>query len=393
MTITNTLNTLERGCVDIISKEELKHKLSSGKKLIVKLGCDPTSPDLHLGHSVALSKMRAFQDLGHTGVLVIGDFTSSIGDPSGRDNTRPVLTAQQIKENAKTYSDQALKILDTDKTMIVFNSQWLSSFVGTPSGGISNLLNSLSRITVSRLMEREDFQKRIKSGNPISMLEMLYPIFQGYDSVALKADVELGGSDQLFNLLVGRDMQKIFSQTPQVIMTTPLLVGTDGVKKMSKSYGNYIGLTDTAKDIFGKIMSISDDIMWQYYEILTTEDISALKKTHPMEAKKNLAKIITERFHSSEIADNEHKAFEKVFSNKELPENVKEELLAKEMMLSDILIKVDFANSKRSARRLITQGAVKIDGKKIVQDSTIKLSKPAVLQSGKKNFCKIEIKK
>lgn len=393
MNVIDKLEILKTGCTDIINVKELEKKLKSTRKLIVKLGCDPTSPDLHLGHSIALSKMRAFEDMGHTGVLVIGDFTAGIGDPSGRDATRPVLTAEQIKQNAETYTKQAFKILDDKKTAITFNAQWLRSFVGGASGGTSNMLNSLSKITVSRLLEREDFKNRIKQGNPITMLEILYPVFQGYDSVALKADVELGGSDQLFNLIVGRDMQKIFGQDPQVVMTVPLLTGTDGVKKMSKSYGNYIGLTETSKDMFGKIMSVSDELMWTYYELLTDSDLAKFKKLHPMEAKKNLARTIVAKFHNEEKAQKELDEFENVFSAKNLPKDIKVFELEKGIMLADIICKVGFAKSKNEARRLIGQGAVKIDGRKTLSDEGLPVKDEAVLQVGRKNFCKIKLKK
>ena len=264
MTLEEQINFLTRGCVDVVSKADLAKKLESGKTLKIKLGCDPTSADLHLGHSVALSLMRRFQDLGHKAVLVIGDFTAAIGDPSGRDSTRPVLPRKKILENAKTYTDQAFKVLDPSKTEIRFNSEWLEPFVAG-----KDLLQTLQKITVAQVLERDDFKKRMAAGSPISMLEVLYSLFQGQDSVALEADVELGGTDQIFNLLVGRQLQKNHAQEPQVAITVPLLVGLDGVKKMSKSSGNYVGLNDEPGDMFGKLMSIPDELMPMYYELLT----------------------------------------------------------------------------------------------------------------------------
>jgi tyrosyl-tRNA synthetase len=393
MNIDESLEILKRNCSDIVSIEELKIKLAKGKKLIVKLGCDPTSPDLHLGHSVVLSKMRQFQDLGHIVVLVIGDFTGAIGDPSGRDSTRPVLTVEQIKKNAETYTAQAFKVLNPKKTKITFNGDWLKPFTNTSKDKTSDLLNSLSKITVSRLLEREDFRTRMKQGNPVTMLEVLYPVFQGYDSVALKADVELGGSDQLFNLLVGRDMQKIFGQTPQIVMTMPLLAGTDGVKKMSKSYDNYIGLTDSPKEMFGKIMSVSDDLMRQYYEILTDESIDKLKKLHPMDAKKNLAKVITAKFHSLKEAEKELTEFERVFSKRQLPGDMEIFKFEKGVKLSALISNINFAPSRNESMRLIDQGAVKLDGEKISKDLALNTDKILVLQVGRKKFCKVEMKK
>ncbi|MBR4355993.1 MAG: tyrosine--tRNA ligase, partial [Elusimicrobiaceae bacterium] len=314
MTINEQITFLTRGCVDIVSKADLAKKLESGKTLKVKLGCDPTSADLHLGHSVALSLMRRFQDLGHKAVLVIGDFTAAIGDPSGRDSTRPVLAREQILQNAKTYTDQAFKVLDPAKTEIRFNSAWLDSFVAG-----KELLQTLQKITVAQVLERDDFKKRMAAGNPISMLEVLYSLFQGQDSVALQADVELGGTDQIFNLLVGRQLQKNNGQEPQVALTVPLLVGLDGVKKMSKSYGNYVGLNDVPNDMFGKLMSIPDELMPMYYELLTNENMDEIKAMHPMAAKKKLAGILVARFHDDQAAKAALENFEKVFSKKELP--------------------------------------------------------------------------
>ena len=377
------IDLLTRGCVDLISRAELEKKLNSGKKLRIKLGADPTSADLHLGHSVVLTKLRAFQDMGHTAVLVIGDFTAAVGDPSGRDTTRPMLSQEQIKQNAKTYTDQAFKVLDPSKTEIHFNSEWLNPFFTT-----KEILGTLSKVTLSQVLERDDFKKRMKAGNPISVLEVMYSLFQGQDSVALKADVELGGTDQIFNLLVGRQLQKNNGQEPQVVMTVPLLVGTDGVKKMSKSYGNYIGINDAPKDIFGKVMSISDELMMQYYELLTSEDLAAVKAMHPMVAKKNLAKILTSRFHGAEAGQKELENFEQVFSKKELPTDLPT-IKADGQTYVSVILAANFAKSKNEARRLIMQGGVKLNGEKILEDALVKFDGDAVLQVGKKNFIKL----
>ena len=377
------IDLLTRGCVDLISRAELEKKLNSGKKLRIKLGADPTSADLHLGHSVVLTKLRAFQDMGHTAVLVIGDFSAAVGDPSGRDTTRPMLSQEQIKQNAKTYTDQAFKVLDPSKTEIHFNSEWLNPFFTT-----KEILGTLSKVTLSQVLERDDFKKRMKAGNPISVLEVMYSLFQGQDSVALKADVELGGTDQIFNLLVGRQLQKNNGQEPQVVMTVPLLVGTDGVKKMSKSYGNYIGINDAPKDIFGKVMSISDELMMQYYELLTSEDLAAVKAMHPMTAKKNLAKILTSRFHGAEAGQKELENFEQVFSKKELPTDLPT-IKAEGQTYVSVILSAGFAKSKNEARRLIMQGGVKLNGEKILEEGPVNFDGEAVLQAGKKNFIKL----
>ena len=382
MEVNEALKLLKRGTVDLVSEAELKKKLESGKTLNIKLGCDPTSADLHFGHSVVLTKLRTFQDLGHRAVLVIGDFTAKIGDPSGRDSTRPMLSTEQILQNAKTYTDQAFKILDPSKTVVRFNSEWLDPFITS-----KEVLGTLSKVTMAQVLERDDFKKRMKAGNPISVLEVMYSLFQGQDSVALKADVELGGTDQIFNLLVGRQLQKNNGQEPQVVMTMPLLVGTDGVKKMSKSYGNYIGLNDKPEDMFGKIMSISDELMMQYYELLTIEDLDTVKQKHPMQAKKDLASLLVKRFHGEEGAGLEH--FEKVFSKKENPDDMPEVKNAQGKAISAVLIEAGITKSKGEARRLIDQGAVKINGEKVSRDEPLALTADAVLQAGKRHFLKL----
>ena len=384
MTIDEQINFLTRGCVDVVSKQDLAKKLESGKTLKVKLGCDPTSADLHLGHSVALSLMRRFQDLGHVAVLVIGDFTAAIGDPSGRDSTRPVLGREQILANAKTYTDQAFKVVDPSKTEIRFNSEWLDPFV---SG--KDLLKTLQQVTVAQVLERDDFKKRMAAGNPISMLEVLYSLFQGQDSVALKADVELGGTDQIFNLLVGRQLQKNNSQEPQVAITVPLLVGLDGVKKMSKSYKNYVGLTDAPEDMFGKIMSIADEVMPMYYELLTSENLNEIKAMHPMAAKKKLARLLVARFHNEEAANAAQTHFETVFSKKEIPTDMPEFKPQAGALLSAVIFAAGAAESKNKARGLISQGAVRLKGEKVIQDGPLSFETGDVLQIGKRHFFKL----
>lgn len=384
MTIDEQIDFLTRGCVDVVSKADLAKKLESGKTLKVKLGCDPTSADLHLGHSVALSLLRRFQDLGHKAVLVIGDFTAAVGDPSGRDSTRPVLPREKILENAKTYTEQAFKVLDPSKTEIRFNSEWLDTFV---SG--KDLMLTLQKVTVAQVLERDDFKKRMAAGNPISLLEVLYSLFQGQDSVALKADVELGGTDQIFNLLVGRQLQKNNGQEPQVAITVPLLVGLDGIKKMSKSYGNYVGLNDAPNDMFGKLMSISDELMIAYYELLTSEDLTAVKAMHPMEAKKHLAGLLTERFHGKEAAVAARANFEQVFSKKQNPDDMPEFKPEAGQLLSAALVAAGAAQSKNKARALIDQGAVRLNGQKLTQDGVLAFDCGAVLQVGRRTFLKL----
>ena len=385
MDIKEAVKILKRGAVDLVSEGELEKKLSSGKKLRVKLGADPTSSDLHLGHSVVLSKLRAFQDLGHTAVLVIGDFTAAVGDPSGRDSTRPMLDRETIRQNAQTYSDQAFKVLDPNKTEIRFNSEWLDPFIST-----KEILATLSKVTISQVLERDDFKNRMKAGRPITVLEVMYSLFQGQDSVALNADVELGGTDQIFNLLVGRQLQKNAGFEPQVVMTLPLLVGTDGVKKMSKSYDNYIGLNDAPNNMFGKIMSLSDETMLQYYTLLTLEDLDAVKAKHPMQAKKDLAGILVKRFHGAAAARAGLENFEKVFSKKENPDDMPVFKPAAGMTIVAVIIETGLAKSKNEARRLIEQGGVKLDGARVDSDGPLPpLQKDIVMQVGKRHFVKL----
>jgi len=393
MTVADQMKILERGAVELVSPKELKERLASGRRLRVKLGVDPTSPDLHLGHSVPLQKLRAFQDLGHEAVLIIGDFTTRVGDPSGRDGTRPVLSKEQIAENAKTYTEQAFKVLDPKSTEVVYNSRWLEPFME------KELLSTLRSHTVQQILAREDFQKRMESNSPITMLELLYPLLQGYDSVAVQADVELGGNDQLFNLLMGREMQKDAGQDPQVALTLPLLVGLDGEKKMSKSYDNYIGLTESPRDIFGKVMRVSDEAMWTYYELLTTEDVRALKSLHPMEAKKRLAQTLVARFHSKEISDAERTFFDDTFSKRQAPQDVPEVHVNRAQLDSpwfEFLVEIDAVKSKNEARRLLKQGAVKLGELKVSEDARVGILKeagcnPVSLKVGKHRFYNLSL--
>ena len=384
MSLTDALSLIRRGTNEIISEEELAKKLASGKKLRIKLGVDPTAPDLHLGHSVIINKLKVFQDLGHQIVFLIGDFTARIGDPSGRSATRPMMTEEQIMKNIKTYQDQVFKILDREKTEVVFNSKWLNAL------GIEGLLKLASKHTVAQMLVRDDFEKRFKADIPISIVEFMYPLLQAYDSVALQADVELGGNDQKFNLLLGRDMQRDAGQEPQVVITMPLLVGTDGVKKMSKSYNNYIALNDKPQDMFGKLMSISDELMMFYYELLTQENLDEIKQMHPKEAKMKLGSIIVERYWGKEAAENAKNEFNKIFANKDLPTEIEEYKCDKDKMkLSELLFVSKMVASKNEARRLIEQGGAKVDNEKVTTDTEIEVKNGMILQAGKRKFKKI----
>ncbi len=383
------LKLIKEGTVDIIEEGELLEKLKRGKPLKVKAGFDPTAPDLHLGHTVLLQKLRQFQKLGHVVYFIIGDFTAMIGDPTGRSETRPPLSREEVLKNAETYKEQVFKILDPDKTNIVFNSQWLNKL------GTKGVIELSAKYTVARMLERDDFSKRYKEGIPIHIHEFLYPLLQGYDSVAIEADVELGGTDQKFNLLVGRDIQREYGLEPQVCITLPLLVGTDGVRKMSKSYGNYIGITEEPKTMFGKIMSISDELMWEYYALLTdyTErDIESMKKEmHPMEAKKKLAHYLVSRFHSKEDADKAKEFFERTFSERQFPGDAPEvKISEEEIPVINLLLKIGAVSSKNEARRIIQGGGLKINGEKIEDPkAVIEIGDCMKVQVGKKRFYKI----
>ncbi len=386
--------------LEIINENELKDRLNSGKKLRVKLGADPTAPDLHLGHYVVLRKLRDFQELGHIVVFIIGDFTALIGDPSGRSKTRPPLTREQIEENAKTYFEQVFTILDKDKTEIHFNSEWLSKI------DLEEWIKISSRFTVARILERDDFLNRYKAGIPIFFHEFFYPVMQAYDSVAIKADVELGGSDQKFNLMMGRKLQETYEMPPQIAMIMPILRGLDGVKKMSKSLGNYVGITEDANSMYGKIMSIPDELISEYYFLILDKSEKEAKgidqvikngTENPMKLKMKLAFEIAKLFHNKEEAKKAEENFKKVFSNREVPDDIEELSVANilENGLIDIvklLAENKIVKSKSEARRLIQQGAVKLNGEKIPDFKTpVKVSDGDILKIGKRKFFKIKI--
>lgn len=400
------LEIIKKHTAEIVPEEELLEKLyrslRDGKPLRVKLGVDPTAPDLHLGHAVVLRKLKDFQDLGHQVILLIGDYTGLVGDPSGRKTARPVLTEDEIKANAKTYTSQAFKILDPEKTIIDYNSRWFKkmSFI--------DVLNLCGKFTVARLLERDDFSERIKSGTPIFLHELLYPIMQAYDSVALKADVELGGTDQKFNLLAGRDLQLVFGQEPQAIITMPLLEGTDGVRKMSKSYGNYIGLTDPPEEMFGKIMSLPDEIIIRYYNLALFTDPEELKRIaaglesgelHPAEVKRNLAEAVVALYHGEEEAKKARREFDRVFKEKQLPSKIRDFCISEDIYNSkgkvwivQVLRQSGLASSNSEARRLIEQGGVRIDGKLIESPDFEWVPQDGqVLQVGKRKFIKLKV--
>ncbi len=386
------LQILKRGISDVIPEIEfvakLEKSLSTGKPLRVKLGVDPSAPDIHLGHTVVLNKLKAFQDLGHQVLFLIGDFTAQIGDPSGKSETRKQLSKEEVQKNTKTYSDQVLKILNPSKTQIVFNSQWNDGLK------IQDVIRLASQITVARLLEREDFAKRYASQHPIALHEFLYPILQAFDSVQLRADVELGGTDQTFNVLLGREFQKAAGQEPQVAMLLPLLEGTDGVTKMSKSLGNSIGINETPKEIFGKIMSISDSLMQRYYFLLTDHDLEKIKTLHPKEAKVQLAYEIVDRFHGSTAADEATAEFDAVFSRKQVPSDIPTiSLTVAQIGLSKVLAENEVVSSLSEARRLIAQGGVTVNGNKIVDTAFIIDGVPeALIKAGKRKFLKIIFK-
>jgi len=395
------MEIIKRGSVEIIEEEELKSKiktsLETNKPLKIKAGFDPTAPDLHLGHTVLIQKLKQFQDMGHNIYFLIGDFTGMIGDPTGKSETRKPLTKEEIEKNSETYKKQIFKILDKNKTKVVYNSQWCSKL----SAG--DLIKLAASMTVARMLERDDFSKRFNAQKPISIHEFLYPLIQGYDSVALQADVELGGTDQKFNLLVGRELQKKNSQTPQSVVMMPILEGLDGVSKMSKSLGNYIGITDAPNDMYGKIMSISDELMWRYYELLSDRSIEEIKQMkvdvnaenlHPKKAKQMLAFEITQRFHSENEAKKAQDFFDDMFKNKQTPQDIKTVALdiQDEVWICHLIKEVGFSESTSRAKRLIKSNAVSIDSVKI-KDESLKLKKGSefVLKVGKKNIAKIKL--
>ena len=376
-----------------IGGEELVQRLADGRKLKVKFGVDPTRPDLTFGHLVVFNKLKQFQEAGHEAILLIGDYTAQIGDPSGRSELRPELTEEEVNENAKTYLDQAFRILDPKKTTVRRNSEWFAPMT------FADALNLSRKMTVARMLERDDFEKRFQSNQPISMVEFMYPLIQGYDSIVLESDVELGGSDQLFNMLVGRNLQKEQGHAPQAVLTMPLLVGLDGSRKMSKSYDNYIAFNDSSKDIFGKIMSISDDAMWSYFKLLllkSEDEIGELQNLHPMESKKSLARELTALFFGDETAKKEFTSFAQVFSKGETPEEMKTfklselSLDAESLTLLNIMSETGIFDSKGQIRRLFQQGAIKLNGEKKEnceeRVNELAASEEIVIKSGKKTF-------
>lgn len=394
--IDSQMALIRRGAAEIIDEGELRKKLEKGTPLRVKVGFDPTAPDLHLGHTVIMQKMRHFQDLGHTIIFLIGDFTGRIGDPSGKSATRPPLTEEEVNANATTYKKQLFKILDPEKTIVEFNSRWLGKM------GAADFIRLASSYTVARIMERDDFSKRFHENTPIAIHEFLYPLCQGYDSVALKADVEMGGTDQKFNLLVGRNLQSHYGMEPQCILTMPLLVGLDGVRKMSKSYKNYIGIDEAPSQIFGKTMSVSDDLMWSYYELLSAKDmneIAALKKgvaegsLHPKNVKEDLAHEFVARFHGEKAADEARADFNAVFADGGVPADAPSgEMDAKDADPVSILANFGLAKSRSEARRKIAEGGFYVDGTQVKDDKTPLTSGSYVIRFGKKKFLKLTVR-
>jgi len=400
------LATIEAGCVEIISRDELGRKLLQSKKegrpLKIKVGFDPSAPDIHLGHTVQLRKMRQLQDMGHTVYYLIGDFTARIGDPSGRKETRPTLTKEQVLANARTYQKQACKILDEQKLQLVFNSEWFDKMT------LPQVAELTSRYTVARLLERDDFAKRLSEQKPITVLELLYALMQGYDSVQLGVDIEMGGTDQKFNLLVGRDLQRAYGQDPQVLIIMPLLVGTDGVQKMSKSLDNYIGIDEPPNEMYGKVMSISDELMFSYLGVLTdvpADEIAAMRrdvetgKVNPKDVKKKLARALVRMYHGKEESVEAEREFDKVFEQQELPTDIPELRLSRELLkengtiwIVDLLLRAKFARTGNAARRLIEGGGFSIDGRRI--DDTKLDVKPVdgmILRTGKRKFARLVI--
>jgi len=395
--ITEQLDIIRRGCGELLLEDELEQKLVLGRPLRIKAGFDPTAPDLHLGHTVLLNKMRHFQDLGHHALFLIGDFTGMIGDPSGKNTTRPPLSREQVIENAKSYENQVFRILKPEQTEVVFNSAWMDKL------GAGDLVRLAATHTVARMLERDDFGKRYRSNKPIAIHEFLYPLIQGYDSVALKADVELGGTDQKFNLLMGRELQKHFGQPEQCVLTMPLLEGLDGVNKMSKSAGNYIGITENPSDMFGKLMSISDELMWRYIELLSFEPMDVVNTLreevnqgrNPRDVKVGFAQEIVARFHSKRDAEAALLDFEARFRRGAIPDDMLEKVLHAEkdgLPIAQLLKQAGLTASTTEALRLIEQGGIKLNGEK-VSDKTIKLNRgqTAIVQVGKRKFAKVTI--
>jgi tyrosyl-tRNA synthetase len=391
--VQHAIQTIRRGADELIVEEELAKKLASGRRLRIKLGLDPTAPDLHLGHTVVINKLRDFQNLGHQVQFLIGDFTGMIGDPTGKNQTRPPLSREQILENARTYQQQVFKILDPQKTQVLFNSEWSDKL------GAEGIIRLAAKYTVSQLLERDDFSKRFNQEKPIALHELLYPLMQGYDSVAMKADVELGGTDQKFNLLVGRELQKQFGQEPQCILTMPLLEGLDGKEKMSKSLGNYVGIAEPPKEIFGKLMSISDELMWRYIELLSfapLDQVQRWKSEHPRDVKARFAKEIVTRFHSASAAEQAEADFASRFREGEIPADMPEIIVqaAKDgIQIAQLLKQAQLTPSTSEATRMIEQGGVKLDGER-VSDKGLRIpaGRTVVAQVGKRKWAKITVK-
>jgi len=393
MTLDEQLAFLAKGAVDLIERNDLKAKLARGKPLTIKVGFDPTAPDIHLGHTVVMRKMKHFQQLGHRVIFLIGDFTGMIGDPTGKKATRPPLTNDEILQNAETYKQQVFKILDPVKTEVLFNSAWLGAL------GAEGMIKLAAKATLARILERDDFKRRWESHQPIALHELLYPLAQAYDSVALKCDVEMGGTDQLFNLLVGRDLMREYGLEPQVVLTMPLLEGLDGVEKMSKSLGNYIGINEEPSSMFGKVMSISDELMWKYYVLctdLTPAEIEARKNDgHPMEAKRALAKSIIRDFHSAEAAEEAEAEFRRIFSERQAPTEIDETTLPasdEKQFLTKVIVAAGLAETNKEAQRLVAQGGVLVDEEK-VDDSRATIDagagKSYLLKVGKRRFARV----
>jgi tyrosyl-tRNA synthetase len=400
MNIDEQLEFLRKGAVEVIREEDLRAKLlksgRTGRPLRVKLGADPTAPDIHLGHTVVIRKLRHFQELGHTVIFLIGDFTGLIGDPSGKSATRPQLTRQEIGANAETYKKQIFKLLDPEKTEIRFNSEWMDRL------GSDGFIRLASHITVKQILERDDFQKRLAEERPVALHELLYPLTQAYDSVALEADVELGGTDQKFNLLLGRNLQREYKQEPQVALITPLLEGTDGVQKMSKSLGNYVGIDEAPQEMFGKIMSISDDLMWRYYELLTDLTVNDIRwmrhraehdEDNPRDFKVGLARHVISDFHSPAAAAAAEEEFNRIFKRKEVPDEIEERAVASQVWkLPRLLVETGLAPSMAEARRLIEQGGVRIDGERVARHEVeveVGAARTPLIQVGKRRFLRV----
>jgi tyrosyl-tRNA synthetase len=399
MDINTQIDMLKKGAADFVGEEDLRKKLQSGKKLKIKFGADPSAPDLHLGHLVVLRKLKAFQDMGHEIIFLIGDFTGMIGDPSGKSETRKPLSREDVKKNAKTYQDQIFKILDPKKTRVVYNSAWLSKM------DLVSVMKLMSQYSVARMLERADFKERFKGNKEISIVEFLYPLMQGYDSVELEADVELGGHDQIFNLLVGRELQKTYGKPQQVIITMPLLEGTDGTLKMSKSYGNYIGFTDSPKDIYGKTMSVPDSLMLKYYSLLTDipeNETSAMEKSlksgdlHPKKAKSRLAKLLVSLFFGEAAADKAEQEFDSVFKENKIPEDIplvkipKSLLSGGAMPVSRLIAAAGLLDSVGEAKRMIKGGGVKLDEVKVTDENMpVDLDKQRLISVGKRKFARV----